>query len=389
MISLSEARSLISMHVHRMPDGSLPLEQARGYVLSEDVLADSSYPSGNRSMMDGYAIRGDAIAGKFRVIESIAASDVPSTSLSHGEAVRVSTGALLPEGSGRVVMQEHVQREGDALSIEQFEEELNIRREGSEAKRGDLVLAAGSKLGPAELAVLAQVGVTVPRVVKRPCVRHIATGNEIVSPEFIPALGQIRDSNSTLLNGLLGEFGLNIGHSHHQRDNLDQLTRSADVPCDLLLISGGASVGDHDHGAEALRRVGFTIHFNKVNLRPGKPLTFATRGRQVAFVIPGNPVSHFVTWHVAIRAAAELLIGRVPEWNLAQAELVGGEMLKANARETFWPARAKFKDARLLVAPQIWSSGNAFALTDVNALVRVASGALPGKMAETLLLGVP
>jgi molybdopterin molybdotransferase len=160
----------------------------------------------------------------------------------------------------------------------------------------------------------------------------------------------------------------------------------AGEPCDLLLISGGASVGDYDFGAEALRRLGFTIHFDQVNLRPGKPLTFATRGAQAAFVIPGNPVSHFVCYHVAIRLAAELLCGIQPAWIFLDLELRGGEPLRPDPRETYWPATVAADAGRLVVTPRRWStSGDTFSLAGTNALVRVNDSSTAGRAATLLL----
>jgi molybdopterin molybdotransferase len=156
------------------------------------------------------------------------------------------------------------------------------------------------------------------------------------------------------------------------------------------VLSGGASVGDYDFGAEALRRLGFTIHFDKINLRPGKPLTFATRGAQAAFVVPGNPVSHFVCFHVAIRLAVERLGGCAPAWNLVRLEVRGGETLRPNPRETWWPARAFVSEGRIVVAPKRWStSGDTFSLAGTNALVRVPENSPVDGTAETLLLDVP
>ncbi|PAW70400.1 MAG: hypothetical protein B9S35_15170, partial [Opitutia bacterium Tous-C5TDCM] len=303
MISLTEARRIITESVQPLHTCSIPLAAAQGRVLAEDVAADAFYPSGDRSMMDGYVVRDDAEPGEFRVAGEIQAGMIPGQALGRGEAFRIFTGALLPEGGGRVIMQEEAERSGDRVTLRNFPERRFIRPKGSEAKPGDIILPAGTRLGAPELAMLAQVGRVAPQGVRAPLIRHIATGGELTGPEEIPPEGMIRDTNSTLLSALLAEF-TNI-HSSRCGDDLAALASIAGEPCDLLLISGGASVGDYDFGAEALRRLGFTIHFNQVNLRPGKPLTFATRGAQAAFVIPGNPVSHFVCYHVAIRLAAE------------------------------------------------------------------------------------
>ena len=384
MISLTEARRIITESVQPLHACSIPLAAAQGRVLAEDVAADTFYPSGDRSMMDGYVVRDDAEPGEFQVVGEIEAGAIPGQALGRGEAFRIFTGALLPEGGGRVIMQEEAVRLGDRVILRNFPERRFIRPKGSEAKPGDIILPAGTRLGAPELAMLAQVGRVEPQVARAPLIRHVATGGELVGPEETPPEGMIRDTNSTLLSALLADFG-NL-QSSRCGDDPAALASIAGEPCDLLLISGGASVGDYDFGAEALRRLGYTIHFNQVNLRPGKPLTFATRGAQAAFVIPGNPVSHFVCFHVAIRLAVELLCGIKPEWSFLDLELHGGEPLRPDPRETYWPATVAADAGRLVVTPLRWStSGDTFSLAGTNALVRVNDSS-PTDRAATLLL---
>ena len=337
--------------------------------------------------MDGYVIGGDEIPGKFTVVGEVAAGATPSHTLRKGEALRIFTGALIPAGGGRVIMQEDVVREGDEISVARFSENRFIREKGSEALPGQILLPAGTRLGPAEIAMLAQVGAVQPKLIRRPIVRHLATGDELVAPAAQPGLGQIRDTNSSLLAALLGEMGIHDLHSTRVADDREALASFAEGTWDVLLISGGASVGDYDFGAETLRRLGFEIHFSRVNLRPGKPLTFATRGNQIAFVIPGNPVSHFVCFHVAIRLVLERLCGLPECWDFLTLEIAGGESVKPDPRETFWPSRVFFKDGNLVTAPKRWStSGDTFSLAGTNALARVNANSPFNGFIQALLL---
>ena len=387
MITLAEARRIITESVAPLGSEPVPLAEACGKVLADPVVADAWYPSGDRATMDGYVIAGDEIAGEFLVVGEIQAGDIPDRPLSSGEAMRIFTGALVPEGGGRVIPQEMAERAGDKVKFESLPEPLFVRPKGSEAKPGDTILPAGAFLGAAELAMLAQVGAVNPVTVKHPVVRHIATGGEIVPPDETPPVGKIRDTNSTLLAALLGKLGVESISSARCGDDPEKLAALCDAPCDLLLISGGASVGDYDFGAEALRRLGFTVHFDKVKLRPGKPLTFATRGSQVAFVIPGNPVSHFVCFHVAIRLAVELMSGRKPLWDFVELELGGGEVLRPDPRETFWPVRLEAPDGALVAIPLRWStSGDTFSLAGTHALAVVNESSPANNRVQTLLL---
>ena len=385
VISLEEARSIITDNILSLPPVEIPLSESFGHALAEDLHSDMDYPTADRSMMDGYVIRAESIPGDFDVIGEIPAAGVSNQSLTSGQAMRIFTGAMLPENGGRVVMQEDCSRDGAKIHIGQFNESLFIRRKASEAKVGDLILPAGTRIAATEMAILAQLGCVNPKVIPTPRVCHIATGSELVSPENIPAPGQIRDSNSSLLLGLFRPFGGKLKSSRVADDPVaikDAISEEAD----LILISGGASVGDHDLGADVLRNAGFTIHFDTVNLRPGKPLTFATRGRQVAFVIPGNPISHFVCFHIAIRLAIELMRGLRPAWDFLDLKISDHEIIVQNPRETFWPASVSARNGELVATPHRWStSGNTFSLSETNALIRVNGS----DDLRTLLLDLP
>ncbi|MBC7979040.1 MAG: molybdopterin molybdotransferase MoeA, partial [Armatimonadetes bacterium] len=371
VISLTDARECIATQVHSLSSATISLSQASGFVLAEDIFSDADYPSADCSMMDGYVIGKNEVPGTFTFAGEIASGVAPDRFLESGEAMRIFTGALLPSGGGRVLMQEDCFREKDIISVETFSKSLYVRPKGSEAKINDLILLAGTRIGASEMAILAQTGCVYPKVIRKPIIRHLASGDELVAPGEKPELEQIRDTNTSLIAGLLGSMGLGA-ESSQVADDFSAMKRLAEGNWDLLLISGGASVGDHDHGASTLESMGFVIHFDKINLRPGKPLTFATRDNQIAFVIPGNPVSHFVCFHVAIRLAIELMTGITPSWQFIDLEIVGGEPLRSDPRETFWPAEVSYNAGRIIVTPKRWStSGDTFSLAGTNALLRI------------------
>ncbi len=385
MIPLDEARQTITSLIRTLPFEYVPLTRSYSHVLATGIFADADYPSADRSMMDGYVIALDAAPGTFEVTAEIPAGRVPEKALGKGEAMRIFTGAMLPPGGGRVVMQEDCQRNGSKVSIPAFPGSTFIRPKASEAKTGDSILEKGTKITATEMAMLAQVGCTVVPVIRKPKILHLATGDELVPPDETPRPGFIRDTNSSLIAGLLAPFSPAL-ESASIADNPTTMEKALDTGHDLFLLSGGASVGDHDHGADVLRERGFTIHFDKLNLRPGKPLTFATRGMQAAFVIPGNPVSHFVCFHVAIRLAIELMCGMKPAWDFLDLEINNPEAVKPNPRETFWPASVSIKNGALTSTPKHWStSGDTFSLTGTNALIRVNAD----EPRRTLLLDLP
>jgi molybdopterin molybdotransferase len=379
LISLDDARSLISRVVPPLLSIDLPLAEARGRVLREDVLAPEDLPAFDRSAMDGYAVQAGDTSPKFRVIAELQAGQTSEVEIRPGECARIFTGAQIPPGATQVIMQEETERDGEWMIARKRDTKTWIRQRGEDARRGDRLLGSGARLGSGELSLLAQLGHIRPRVSPAPRVMHLTTGDELVDPAERPGAGQIRDSNSTLVASLLAEAGAKLIAQGRCGDTLFALTEAVALQpldsWDVLLISGGASVGDYDFGFRALEELGFTTHFRQMNLRPGKPLIFATRGSQLAFVLPGNPVSHFVTFHVAVRLALECLEGGTQSWPLVAIEVGTDLPTKSDARETWWPAQVVAEDGVLRARPLTWqSSGDLRGLVSANALLRIAPG---------------
>jgi molybdopterin molybdotransferase len=389
MLSISEARALIAQTVHVLPPLRVPLAQAHGRTLRESLTADEDIPAFDRSAMDGYAIRADDPATEFRVVCEIPAGTVPTRAIGLGECARIFTGSPIPEGGTQVIVQEVAQRSGDTVTFSQRGKGINIRSRGEDAREGSVLIERGTQLGAVELSLCAQLGKCAPLIAPRPRILHIATGSELVAPDEIPEAGKIRDSNSTLIAALAAEAGAEIAHQFRVGDDPAQLVGAisgTDIGSwDMLLLSGGASVGDHDFGARTLRELGFSLHFTQLNLRPGKPLIFATRGRHLAFVIPGNPLSHLVCWHLVIRAALDMLAIGAIEFALVEAPLGGDVALKGNPRETWWPARIAWENGGAKFLPLKWqSSGDLTGIIGLDVLIRVPAGITAVQPGETI-----
>ena len=389
MLSISEARALIAQTVHVLPPLRVPLAQAHGRTLRESLTADEDIPAFDRSAMDGYAIRADDPATEFRVVCEIPAGTVPTRAIGPGECARIFTGSPIPEGGTQVIVQEVAQRSGDTVTFSQRGKGINIRSRGEDAREGSALIERGTQLGAVELSLCAQLGKCAPLIAPSPRILHIATGSELVAPDEIPEAGKIRDSNSTLIAALAAEAGAEIAHQFRVGDDPAQLVGAVsgtDIGSwDMLLLSGGASVGDHDFGARTLRELGFSLHFTQLNLRPGKPLIFATRGRHLAFVIPGNPLSHLVCWHLVIRAALDMLAIGAIEFALVEAPLGGDVALKGNPRETWWPARIAWENGGAKFLPLKWqSSGDLTGIIGLDALIRVPVGISAVQPGETI-----
>ncbi len=394
VISLADARNLIAEAIAPSPPIVCSLPDLLGRILLQDVAATHDFPAFDRSAMDGYAVRGGDASVRFRVIGEVQPGRGADLEIRVGECARIFTGAPIPAGASRVLMQEDVRREGEWMHPINPGRESHIRYRGEDVRAGSLLLAAGARIGAGEAAVLAQIGCVEALASAAPRVLHLATGNELVDPRTTPSQGEIRDSNSTLIAALLKQAGAEMVRQERCKDDLDALSgkirMAPSETWDLLLISGGASVGERDFGLRALRETGFEVVFDKVSMRPGKPLIFAKRGGQSAFVIPGNPVAHFVTFHAAIRGALDRMQGAPPSWPIIKLPVAGPIPLRADARETFWPARVTIHEGDLVVYPLSWrSSGDLFGLIGANGLIRIAPGhaPIPGSEVETLLLG--
>lgn len=392
MLSLDDARQLIAGILHLLPAEHVALAEAQGRVLRSPVTTEQDLPPFDRSTFDGYALRCQTEPAVLRMVGSVAAGQMPSAPVGAGECARIFTGAPLPPGANAVAMQEVCTRNEDHVQIPAIAAGDGVRQRGEDARAGSVLVPAGATLGPVELSLLAQLGVTRPLVSPKPRVFHVRTGDEIVSPDIEPGPGQIRDSNSSLIAGLVAEAGgILAGHAVAE-DRLEALVEACSQAedCDVLLVSGGASVGDFDFGKQALAELGYSQRFTSLNLRPGKPLVFATRGRQSAFVIPGNPLSHFVCWHVVIRAALDLLVTGMAALPLVEMRLGGETKVKGNPRETWWPARVEIRRGEAIAVPAKWqSSGDMTALAGIDLLLRIPSaspGIAPGALVSCFRL---
>lgn len=378
MIPVPEALEIIRSQCVPLPVEPVDLDQCWHRVLREEIHATEDLPAFDRAAMDGYAIRRDDPGEELSVVGEIQAGGTWAGAIEKGQALRIFTGAALPPGGLRVVMQEDVELQGGRIKLRRRSAELNIRFRGEDAPRGSRLLSQGIQLGGGEMAVLASLGQIRPRVTRALRVSHFVMGDELVPPGAIPQAGQIRNSNSSLLQGLLRDMDL-APRQGWLRDDveaaLQQLQSQAVDQADLLLISGGTSVGKMDFTRPLLERLGFQIHISKVRVRPGKPLLFGASGSRVAFGLPGNPLSHFVCFHLFVGEAIRCLQGLPRRHGLPAAFLEGGLPGCLNERETYAPARISTRGGMLHLTPLAWrSSGDVVSLIDVNALLLIPAG---------------
>jgi molybdopterin molybdotransferase len=382
MIQVEEALRLILERAVLLEAERTPLINARGRILRTAVRADLDSPPFDASAMDGYAARCADLGRPLRLVGEAAAGTAFAGTVGAGECVRILTGAPIPAGADCVIRQEDVAREGTEVRLTSRSPlPAFIRRRGENRRAGDVVVPAGTRLGAPELAALAAVGVTEPEVSRKPVCAHLVTGNELVAPCRQPTGAQIRDSNSTLIDHLLQVHQAQPGGAGAAKDDLAaaRLAMESIGEGDILLISGGAGAGDHDLARPLLKSLGYEIHFDQLNLRPGRPLVFASKGRQFAFALPGNPVSHWVTFQLFVSPLIQKLQTGVdaPLPRLIGRLAAGSKPPSPDARRTYWPCRATMVNGvpELTLLP-LASSGDSAGLVGANALLPLPANSL-------------
>jgi molybdopterin molybdotransferase len=388
MMRMEELETLIESTIMPLSACSVPLDETRGLQMATDLFADHDEPPFDRSAMDGFAIAEAALPGWFSIIGETLPGAVAAETPQEHQALRIFTGSALPP-KVQVVMQEHVLEKEGQILITALTHAGHVRRRGSAKKKGGLLIPSGTIVSPAVISILALAGVVAPLVIPRPRIAHLTTGSEIIPVHALLSPGKIRNTNAPLMRALVEESGASYTTHHHVDESLSYALLAckdrAIQEADLLFISGGASHGKHDHTAELLERLGFALICRKVNCRPGKPFLLGIRGSQVAIGLPGNPVSHFVTFHLFVRRVIHRLAG----WSLPlreEAILTEGTPLQSHERETFWPALLN----NCGVTPLPWlDSGDLTALLKVNALIRIPSSTIPsiGSSVEIIRCG--
>ena len=388
MIGYREARELVITRVTGLggvlDTESVPLREALGRVLAHDIVSDRDYPPFDRSIRDGYAVRaGDTHPGaQLKCVGELKAGDTPSVSVSSGTCIQIMTGASLPDGADAVVMIEHTTREGDRVTIDRaLKNGQHVVGRGSEQSAGGIVLAAGTRIGFAEIAAAAQVGASHPVVTRKPRVAVLSTGDEVVDFASTPGPFQIRNSNSVSLEAqisLLGGEAVILGKAG---DSLDELRAkiSAGLEADALILSGGVSMGKYDLVEPMLREFGAEFIFDAVAIRPGKPVVFAIcKGKtfeaqdKPVFGLPGNPVSTMVTFDLFVQPAIHILSGGEPRPLPFVEAVLTAQLAEKPGLTHFLPARISWLGEMAEVAPIPWQgSGDVVAMAHANCLMVV------------------
>lgn len=401
-IPVAEAVERVMKSVHKVATEILPLEDTYGRVLAEPIVAKHDVPPFDRSPYDGFAIRAEDSTGAsgdtrkaFNVVGEIGAGHVADRPIEQGESFRIMTGALIPENADAVVMLEQTVENDQGFTLRKpFEAGENISRQGEDCKEGELLIEAGTIIHPGTIALLATFGYSEVRVAKQPIAGVLSTGTELlgVSDELEP--GKIRNSNGPMINAQLTRMGVEYKSYGMMEDDLDACTKIVEKALqetDLLITTGGVSVGDYDYLPTIYERLGAEVLFNKVAMRPGSVTTVAVLGDKLLFGLSGNPSACFTGFELFTRPAILSMMGcTAPYMPKIQAAL-GDDFKKANPFMRFVRASWTMTEQGIVATPAGFNKSSAVSsIARGNCIIVLPSGTRgfeKGMMVDVLLLG--
>jgi molybdenum cofactor synthesis domain-containing protein len=386
MIPVTKAVQIVLANSYRLPTESVSLPAVLGRILAEDIIADTDLPPFDRAQMDGYAVRAADVANtpaRLRIVGESAAGAGWHHEMKSGEAVRIMTGAPVPAGADSVQQVEltrEVESGSEVEILESVEAGRSIVRRAAEIKSGETVMRAGEQITAEAIATLASFGYAKLKVGKCPRVAVMATGSELVDVDERPGADQIRDSNNYTIAAYAAQSNAIVERLPLAGDDTEELKRQiarAAEASDVLITSGGVSMGVYDFTKAALKELGAEIFFERVALRPGKPTVFARLGKTLIFGLPGNPVSVSVTFILFARTALLAMQGATDP-TLAHEHAVLARDLKGSIdRESYLPAVLRTDEkGTLLAEPLKWGGSSDFvAFAKATALINVPAGA--------------
>ncbi|MCF8462049.1 MAG: molybdopterin molybdotransferase MoeA [Flavobacteriales bacterium] len=391
MTTVEEAKILVAQFNPNLKTFVCNVPSSSGMVLAEDVLSPIHMPPFAQSAMDGYALGdGSRVQGStFKVVGEAAAGSGVSFQLKQGEAVRIFTGAPVPATATAIVQQEWIERNENTITLQrEVPDRMHIRSQGEQMQKGDVAIEKGTLITPATIGFLSMLGITTVPVFEKPKITVLVTGNELVSPGLELQYGQIFESNSTMLIAALAQEGVEA-KSERVADNLDETIEKigqAMAKSDIIILSGGISVGDHDHVRTALAELRVNEEFYKVAQKPGKPIFFGTKGQKAVFALPGNPAASLSCFYEYVLPVVRKFYGHqdihLPSFKLPIADGVIRKMDRAQF------LKAKVENGKVHVLEgQSSAMLNTFALSNAQVYIPANSQELKqGDFVEVHLL---
>ncbi len=375
-ISFDRAYEIVTDAKFQSRTERIRFDAALGMILAEDVLSDTDVPPFDKSMMDGYACRYEDIHDGLEVIETIQAGSEPARDVGKNQCSKIMTGAKMPEGADCVLMVEHTEATGaSSIRFTGKDTRRNIAYRGEDIRAGEVVIRKGTAIKPAHVAVLALSGNVNPLVRSYPSVGIVSTGSELVEPGGKKNDAGIINSNSYQLASQVRRIGIEPAYYGIARDTKEETSRivgKATSECDLVLVTGGVSMGDFDFVPAVLENLGFEIVFDRVEIKPGKPTTFCRKGDKVCFALPGNPVSAYIIFEVLAKPLVYGMMGSSFAPDTRTMKLGEGIRRKKTDRDEIIPV--KYADSTTAIPVEYHGSGHIHALAGADGMTLVGRG---------------
>lgn len=357
MIAVSKAKSLLMQTLQKSKTSEVNLTAGLNLILSEDVYSPIDVPSFDNSAMDGYALKFSEGNMVWKLHGEIQAGDTSNYKLRSGEATRIFTGAKLPEGADTVIQQELVRLEGEDVIYDHHKISTgnNVRLKGSQCQAGDQILKRGTRVTSGVTGLLASVGISKIRCFVSPVVAYIVTGNELKEVGQPLESGEIYNSNGPMLNALLKETGIDNIISLKAEDDKEHLQRAINKAlkdADVVILSGGISVGEYDFVKECLANSGVESIFYKIKQRPGKPMYAGTKGEKTVFALPGNPASVLSCYIQYVKPYLQSIMGKEDAWLASRSLPLLEDVKKKKGFTFFMKAKKEDEGVRILTGQE-------------------------------------
>ena len=376
MISFEKAYKTVMAASFNMGTETVPFDLSFGRILAQDVKSDMEMPPFDKSTVDGFACRRSDLGSELEIIETIPAGTLPLKSVGKGECSRIMTGAPLPRGADCVIMvEDSMILSSGRMKFRGEYSKPNISLKGEDIRNGELVLGTGKQITPQDIAVIASVGCTSLTVSKMPVVGVISSGDELVEPSLKPDVSQIRNSNGYQLLAQVqraGGTGKYFGIARDDEQATFEIVAKAISECDIVLITGGVSMGDFDFVPSVLERAGVRMIFSRVNVQPGKPTTFGIHQRCIVFGLPGNPVSSFIQFELLVRPLIYRMMGG--SWSPVTYELPMQESYTRRSTDRMGLIPVIITDARQVLPVEYHGSAHILSMSVAHGIITVREG---------------
>ena len=378
MIELEKAFEMVRENCFEMETEHLEVEKITGRVCMEDLFSKIDMPPFDKSAMDGFAFKHTEGDGRYRKIGTLQAGGFSSIELGEDECASIMTGAPLPAGADTVIMIEATEQEGDDIHFRKTPPRgSNICYKGEDIKKGELIFEKGRMIKSSDIALITASGYSKVKVSKIPGISVLNTGTEIIEPGNDLKFGQIYNTNGIMLRSLCEKYGLKTKYLGIAQDDESSLTEkiSEGMKSDILLISGGVSMGEFDLVPEILEKLGTEKIFHKIRIKPGKPVFFGKKGKCLIFGLPGNPLSNFVGFELLVKTAVKKMTGENNSVPLFMKGFIQNSFSHKGNRKNFYPAEIKNENGKVNIYPVIsngsadifsLSKSNGFLVADIN-----------------------